>query len=253
MKRLTPGLLLFLICLPIFLISTLPVRFGLKYLPENIPLQISGAQGSIWNGEAADIRWQQQSLGRFTWKLHALPLLKAELSTDFTLKGNDLDATGSARMTRNQTLQLTDTQLQVDLSALPLSKTQLLVTAEGKINAQIRSLHYADKLVQSADADFVWKPAHITSPVKYDLGEIELQVTGENAELQGILNSHNGPIKAAGILDLSPQGLFKADIKLTPNRTTPKELRDMLPLLGRPDSNGAVKLKHQMQIPNWPS
>ena len=252
MKRIIPGLLFFFIGLAIFLLATLPVHFGLKYLPDSLPIVITGAQGTIWNGQAADIRWQNQSLGQLEWELHALPLLKAQLKTDFTLTGKDLNAHGEASVMSDQTLRFTDTSLRAQLAALPIAKAQLLVTPEGTLNASIRDLVYAENLVQSADADFIWKPASITSPVKYDLGEIELKVTGENARLEGKLDSRNSPLQATGTLELSPQGLFKADILLTPNKTTPRELRDMLPMLGKPDHNGAVKLKQQMQIPDWP-
>lgn len=253
MKRIILSLLFFLIGLTLFLIATLPVRFGLKYLPDNIPVQVTGAQGTIWNGEAVNIRWQNKSLGRLTWQLHVLPLFKAHLTTDFTLSGKDLNAQGKASITTDNTVQLIDTQLQAELAALPIPKAQLLVTPEGTLNAEIRNLVYAERLVQTADADFIWKPARITSPVKYDLGEIELKVTGTNAELTGKLDSRDGPIKANGTLDLSAQGSLKANILLTPTQTTPKELRDMLPILGKPDSHGAIGLNQTIQIPNWPS
>ncbi|RUM94920.1 MAG: hypothetical protein DSZ28_00705 [Thiothrix sp.] len=253
MKRIILSLLFFTLGLILFLMATLPIRFGLQFLPESVPVQISGAQGTVWNGEAANIRWQNQSLGQLTWKLHALPLLKAQLTTDFTLTGKDLNAQGQASITTDSSVQLTDTQLHAELAALPIPKARLLVTPEGALNATIRNLVYADNLVQTADADFFWKPARITSPVKYDLGEIELKVTGENAELTGKLDSRDGPIQANGTLNLNRKGSLKADIQLTPNQTTPKELRDMLPMLGKPDSNGAIRLKQTTQIPNWPS
>ncbi len=254
MKRIVQSTLFFLASLVLFLIATLPVQFGLQFLPNNIPLQISGAQGTIWKGEAANIRWQNKSLGRLTWNLHVLPLLKAQLTLDFTLTGNDLNAQGIASITRDKSLQLTDTRLYAKLAALPIPKSQrLVVTPEGALNAVIRNLVYAKQLVQTADADFFWKPARITSPVKYDLGEIELKVTGEKAELTGKLDSHKGPVKAKGTLDLSAQGLLKTNIQLTPTQTTPKELRNMLPMLGKPDSKGTVRLNRTIQIPNWPS
>jgi len=253
MTRALPSLLLFFISLAIFLLATLPVRFGLKYLPKDIPIEIIGAQGTIWKGEASDIRWQNRSLGTLTWKLHILPFLTAKLTTDFTLRGNGLTTEGTASTTTHQVLQLTNTHLQADLATLPIPKAQLLVTPEGTLNAQIRHLEYANNLVQTADADFLWKPARITSPLKYDLGEIELLVTGENAELEGKLDSRDGPIHASGILKLNPQGMLSANIQLTPDASTPKELRDMLPLLGKPNQEGAIRLNQQIQIPNWPS
>ena len=253
MKRIILSLLFFLVGLTLFLIATLPARFGLKYLPDNIPVQVTGAQGTIWNGEAANIRWQNKSLGRLTWQLHVLPLFKAQLTTNFTLTGSDLNAQGVASVTTDKSIQLTNTQLHAELAALPIPTAQLLVTPEGSLNAVVRNLVYANKLVQTADADFFWKPARISSPVKYDLGEIELKVMGENAELTGKLDSRDGPIKANGTLDLSAQGSLKANILLTPTQTTPKELRDMLPILGKPDSHGAIGLNQTIQIPNWPS
>ncbi len=253
MKRILKFTVLFFLACAGFLIATLPVNYLLPYLPKSMPLAINGAQGTVWKGSATQLSWQGQSLGKVEWKIHPTSLLLLRLNADFKLSGEAIHADGNAVIKKDKSVLLTNTFLDAEIAKLPLSSLNMMVVPEGKISATIRSLSIQEQKLESADADVLWENAKITSPVELKLGQVSLNITGKEGALDGILDSKDGAIKATGKLNVSPQGLLKANIKLTPDTDAPADIKDLLPMIGKPDRNGTVTIKQKIQIPNWPS
>ncbi|HGG60324.1 MAG TPA: type II secretion system protein N [Gammaproteobacteria bacterium] len=252
MKKIIKGLLLFIVALVVFLIATLPVNVVIPRLPKNLPVALSGAEGSVWRGKAAQLSVNRQPLGALEWTIHPASLLLARLNADFKLTGDGLRAKGNATVKMDKTVVLDRTLIDADVGKLPLPPQAEMVSPEGKVNATVRSLSLRDRRILDADADILWNPARITATSPLDLGQIELKVTGKDGALNGALDSKNGPLTARGKIDISPDGLLKANIRLAPHERTPAEIRDMLPMIGRPDRSGAVAINQQMKIPGWP-
>ncbi len=253
MKKIIKYLLLFIVALTVFLVATLPVSVVLPWLPKSVPLTIDGAQGTIWNGRAAQVRYDRLALGAVSWKIHPVSLLLGRLNADFRLQGEGLQAKGHVTLKPDRSLGLADTLVDAEVAKLPLPPQAALVSPAGKINATIRSLSLIDRKVQGADADILWNDAQIRSPTRMALGQLVLNVTGKNGQLNGVLESHKGPLKVKGTIDLLASGLLKTNIRLAPEPSTPREIRDIVPLLGRPDRSGAVTIRQQLRIPGWPA
>lgn len=253
MKKSLKLSLIFFLALFGFLIATLPVSFVLPFLPKSVPLTFNGAQGTVWKGSAAQLGWQRQPLGKLEWKIHPLSLLLLRLNVDFKLSGEAIRATGNALVNREQSVLLTDTILNANIAQLPLSSLNMMVIPEGEVNATIRFLSIQEQKLHSTDTDVLWNNAKITSPVTLALGQVSLKVTGDEEAFDGVLDSKDGAINAAGKLNVSRQGLLKANIRLTPAANAPADIKDLLPMIGRPDRNGTVTINQKMQIPNWPS
>ncbi len=251
MKKTIKGLLLFVVALVVFLIATLPVNLVIPRLPRGLPVALNGAEGTVWRGSAAQVSIDHKPLGALEWRVHPASLLLARLNADFKLRGDGLRARGNVTVKLDQSVQLAKTIIDADVKKLPLPPEAGMVAPEGKINATVRSLSLRDRRVTDADADILWNGARITAATPMDLGRIELKVTGKDGQLNGALDSKNGPLQARGKIDISPDGLLKANIRLSPHGDTPDEIRNMLPMIGRPDRSGAVTLIQQMKIPGW--
>lgn len=251
MKGFIKGFVLFIFAVLVFLVVTLPVQFALKFMPPNVPVKLVAAEGTVWKGSAQQLIVQGNPVGKIDWKIHPLSLLTASLNTDFTVDGIGILAKGNATVYRDQSIELSDTQISADAAKLPLPPSAQIVTPEGRINATVRSLSLINQRVDAVDSDIIWSPASITSPAEYELGEVSLNVTGKDGRLNGVLKSKDGPITANGKLNLEKNGQLKVDIKLAPNDTTPEDIREMLPMIGKPDRNGIVTIKRQINVPGW--
>ncbi len=251
MKRLLAALLLFLVSLAIFLVAGLPARFLTQYLPADVPVQLVAVDGTLWRGQAAELRWRGQPLGAVQWRVHALPLLLGRLQARLTLRGEALEARGLVTLHRDGVLVLRDALADADVAALPLEALQLLVRPAGHLQAAVRELTLRERHPWSADADLLWQPARLTSPVDFDLGGVQLTVHGRRGTLDGKLGSRGGPLDARGTLQLRPDGRLAVDVRLAPRPEAPDDLRDLLAMLGRPGPDGAVRLRQQLTVPGW--
>lgn len=250
MKKALAGLLLFAVSFAIFLIATIPARFALQYLPTNIPLRLSGIDGSIWNGSAAQASWANQPIGRIHWQLSALPLLLGKLSADVDITGEGVKAQGRVTASRDQVILLNDTTADIDLAQVPLPHN-LMATPGGRAHAVIQHATIVNRWPTALTANITWQPAKILAPFEIAIDKATLTINSVNDVLNGDLRSE-GALKSKGKVTLSRNGAFSANVNVAPTEQTPRELRDMLPMLGRPDSKGAVTVRQSLQLRGFP-
>lgn len=250
MKSILSGALLFVIALAVFLVATIPAPFALQFMPASIPLKVQGASGTVWNGQALQVSWQGYPLGKLQWKLRVLPLMLGRLKAHVILDGKGVNATGGVTAFRDQTLILDDTQITADLTKIPLPR-QLPATPDGIGTAIIHHATIINRWPTKLDGEVHWSPARILSPMELHLGDLKLMLSGKDDKLTGQLQGQ-GTLSTSGKLGLTRKGAFTANIRIAPTDKTPRELRDMLPMIGRPDSKGVVTIRQQMQLRGFP-
>ncbi len=250
MKKLSAGIALFIAAFAIFLVATIPARFALQYLPANIPLRLGGVDGSLWHGHATQATWQNQALGELTWQLSPFPLLLGKIKADIRIDGDGISANGLVTATGDQTVILTDTTIDADLSKIPLPQN-LMATPGGKASALIQHAKLENRWPTELDANITWQPAKILAPFEVNIGTATLKASAGKDMLNGDLRSE-GALDTKGKLTLSRRGAFSANLRIAPTDQTPRELRDMLPMLGRPDSKGAVTVRQSFQLRGFP-
>ncbi len=244
MKKIIKPVLFTLLVFFISLIILAPARLIYYALPENSAIQLSGVSGTIWRGRASQLVWQNQVTGKLDWKLKPLHLFIAKFAGDFNISGPDMTINGSVSIDRKQNITLTDTISILNAATLPLPPAAALITPAGKIEAEIKQLKLAGNTIQSTETKIRWKNASVTQPVQVTLGEILLDITSNDGNLKGLLSSSKeSPIDLTGNLDIDATGALKTNIKITPTNETPDDILDLLPLLGKPDQNGAVSVK----------
>lgn len=95
MKRAVLYVVIFIVCFSVSLIMGLPVSWVLQQAPTVKGLDIQGAHGSVWQGQASSVRWQRQNLGQVNWDFQWSSLFtgKAEFSVRFG-RGSDMNIRG---------------------------------------------------------------------------------------------------------------------------------------------------------------
>lgn len=248
MKRWIKPTLFTLLVFFISLVVTTPARWLQNFIPPNSPVTLQSVTGTIWKGEATQLSWQKNPLGKLDWTLQPLSLLTGKLGANFNLENEGILVNGKALIDRKQQVKLTDTRADIEINKLPLDTARMLITAEGRINADVRKLIIINQTIDSADATLVWKTASISAPIAMPLGEITLEVSGENGNLTGKLKSNNSPVDASGTLAIAKNGQLTSNIRLKPNSKTPQDIRELLPALGKQERDGSVKLHYQGRL-----
>lgn len=242
MKRLFHLFLLFFIVLAASVIAHLPASFVYQQSPAIRGLDVSGISGTIWHGQANDVRWQGTNAGQVRWDFSALNLFqgKVEYSLRFG-KGSDLELTGTGAAGYS----LQGPYISNVLASMPVSKITervaipVPVEAKGTLELTLNNYVYAQPWCKQAEGALVWNGSKVDSPLgTLELGTVFTDFTcSENKiELKG---DHDAP-QASGAVsaELTPNMLYKLSAWFKPGAELPDSMSSQLKWLGNPDNDG---------------
>ncbi len=248
MKRMISIGLLVTACYLFFLVQQCPVARVLPWLPLPPGLTLSGARGTLWQGEFDQISWQGKVLQKVGWQLPVSslllfdPVLQLQFNDRETLRGQaELGWSGGVR--------LRDVDLQADsawlLSQAP-ARLPVPVTAAGQLHLQLAELQLTPTGCQSLNGTLLWRGAEVQSPMgtllldtaKADLGCKQGKVTAT-------IKQASSQLALSGEGEIDFRGNYGFQGKLTPEPALPPAFAQGINFLGQRDSQGAVRLNYQ--------
>lgn len=248
MKRMISIGLLVTACYLCFLVQQCPVARVLPWLPLPPGLTLSGARGTLWQGELDQISWQGKVLQKVGWQLPVSslllfdPVLQLQFNDRETLRGQaELGWSGGVR--------LRDVDLQADsawlLSQAP-ARLPVPVTAAGQLHLQLAELQLTPTGCQSLNGTLLWRGAEVQSPMgtllldtaKADLGCKQGKVTAT-------IKQASSQLALSGEGEIDFRGNYGFQGKLTPEPALPPAFAQGINFLGQRDSQGAVRLNYQ--------
>ena len=248
MKRMISIGLLVTACYLCFLVQQCPVARVLPWLPLPSGLTLSGARGTLWQGELDQISWQGKVLQKVGWQLPVSslllfdPVLQLQFNDRETLRGQaELGWSGGVR--------LRDVDLQADsawlLSQAP-ARLPVPVTAAGQLHLQLAELQLTPTGCQSLNGTLLWRGAEVQSPMgtllldtaKADLGCKQGKVTAT-------IKQASSQLALSGEGEIDFRGNYGFQGKLTPEPALPPAFAQGINFLGQRDSQGAVRLNYQ--------
>lgn len=237
------------------LIAKTPAQFVAERYRESLPVTLSGIEGSIWVGRAAQLSYADIQLHALTWQIHPLALMTGQLHADLDLLEGPITGKAQVKTALDRSLQLTQTRLRLPADQLQIP--DLSAEFAGDLNVRIDHLELADATdpwprgeggVPDIQAQVVWQSAGLTAPLQLALGQFVLALTNRDGELRGDLTSPEGPLETQGNIRIQAGGQYDLVLRLQPRGDAPDDLRQMLELLGRPDRSGAVTLRQSGNI-----
>lgn len=237
------------ICFLIFLFVQIPATFGWQFVPANIKkqVQLSGIQGTVWNGSAATSYFNGQDTGRMRWQLSPFALIVGKLGVSFDLVGKS--GTLSGELLMNQT-ELSASNIKSNMRAsffnsFLAKQLPLPVMLQGKINADLDSVYFErGKRIQFSGL-VSWHNAEVQGIQTIPLGLVTLNadMTDTGSSIK-IINKDN-PLDIKGDITLSHNGQYDINIGLLNRDNSRKDLKDMLSFLGAADSSGRYHFKQK--------
>lgn len=231
--------LAYLVCL----IAYLPAQQVLSRIPKGVGFTSDGVSGTLWSGHASTMRYQNVSLNDVEWNLAFLPLLLANLSLDVDA-GNPRDRSkisvsgeitlSASRLRANRLSIYAPTQTLASLygHALPVSPFGRTV-----VNLDDADIVF-DGSCKTLSGDVQW----LNSEVQSDFGNVSL------GNFEGQLSCELGrgalTVNEANQLGLNATITHQANQRFTvkgtlkPGNDLPTNIKNMLNILGEPDSQG---------------
>lgn len=221
-----------------------PSRLFSDQLQAQTPLELSHISGNLWSGHAANAHYGEIDLGELHWRLSPWSLMFGEANTALQIKGPRISATGRVRARENSPIRLE--QAKITLPASLVHHLQNIpVDLQGNIEADITLLEADQGGLLALDAQIHWRGAAVEAPIKMTLGDYQLSFETQDKLIKGKLKNRGGPLRTSGDINISNKRRYSLVLNLAPNAGADEGLRNLLPLLGKADSRGAVTIREQ--------
>ncbi|WP_375752166.1 type II secretion system protein N [Vibrio sp. HN007] len=242
MKRIIYFSLLFLFVLTASVIAHLPASFVFNQIPKIRGLDVTGISGTIWHGQANEVRWQGTNAGQFRWNFSAMKLLqgKAEYALRFG-RGSDIQLTGTGNMGyglqglyAERVLASIPVNAIMERAAIPFP-----IDAKGTVELTLNSFQYVQPWCGEAKGALVWNGSEIDSPLgTLELGTVFTDFTCSDNKLT--LSGNHEAAQASGAMDteLTPDMRYKLSAWFKPGAELPEAMQSQLKWLGNPENDG---------------
>lgn len=243
----------------LMLLATLPISFVLPYLPKNIPIQLSQASGTIWQGQASSMRYQNIELGQLNWDIHPLSLFLGQLSSHINLKGDQITLDSQAVLHWDKTLQLSQTQAEIEASFLQHFK-KIPAQLAGTFNLDLDSVVVKIPSKQAnakpplplIQGKIEWRKAQLVSPLDMPLGAYRLILKTRDQTQLGQLNSLDAPIDLDTKLQLDQKYNYQIKGKIKANKEANLLLKSGIASLGQAKADGYIPIDQKGNLQKSP-
>jgi general secretion pathway protein N len=207
-------------------------------------IQVFGARGNLWQGQATSINLAGIQLQTVRWQLRPLSLLILRVSHRVTAQteGGELDAVISRSLLG--TLRVSSLKGSLPVEQLGPSLQLPVLPVSGRMQFELDQLKLSNgRPIQAKGVvEFKGLVFSFTSPPAA-LGSYrgELSTTDEIIKLT--ITSESGDVEANGSAEVKPEGQYTLDLKLRPRATASASVSGLLQSLGRSDAEGWYLLR----------
>jgi general secretion pathway protein N len=222
----------------VFLVAMIPAVQLSKRLPAGYAM--TGVNGTIWSGQAAEFRIDGQPVGAFEWFCRPWHLVMLRWSCRATLqpRGGQFTADLSGGF-RGDGLEATNIHGQSPIAAFEGIATPSGWT--GRLELDIERIRIVDRRAGEATGKMFVRELRAPGAGGAELGDFEL-VVGEGAvgtdRLTGRLSDLGGPLRVRGAIELMSDGQYFMSGEAAPGPGAGPAIFDTLSFLGPPDASG---------------
>ncbi len=222
-----------------------PASIAEKFLPSNI--STAGLSGTLLNGNAQNIVIDKVSIQNTKWSSNPLSLLTGKVQADVSINSNNIK--GEFETTyAGSSVYTKDIDLVGELSLLSPYFERLGLTIHGQFDAKFDKLDIKNGIPNNADGILNTSNTSILGLLPLNLGDVSSEFSPLENGFQVYLNNQNGELDLNGVINISSNGVYNADLTLTKNASTPDNVLQTIQLIGKKINEESVKLIHQGQL-----
>jgi general secretion pathway protein N len=228
-----------------FLLILMPVNIVLQWVSLPSKLQLGTVSGSIWHSQISMATYEKFTVNSIDVQLNAFSLLildpQLELSFGGALvSGPEGYATIDGLLTAPR---VTDGSLSLQASNItPYLNLPLLIEAHDYIDIQLDEFIAGEAICSKLIGKISWKKASVTVlDQKVNLGKLSTNLSCQQGDAILTLDEENDlglSFSATVGQNFSTSG----NGYLTPKESMPKAIQQVVPFLGKPDSQGRYRL-----------
>jgi general secretion pathway protein N len=237
----------------LFMVWRLPATVAYDMAAESLgeQVQLAGITGTVWEGEAQQLQYQNKLVAGTRWKLSPWGLLLGRLNGLIKLTHDEgyLQAQASVPFGGGE-IALSEIKGKLPLALIQQHLTMIPLPLQGEMSLKLDTLMVSGEgQVQQADGRIVWHQAGVQVMDKLQFGDLQMSLHSVEGEgIEGTISDSGGPLQINANFTLSAEGIYTLEGQAKPGESAPKELRNSLAMLGKVDSQGNYPLKYSGKL-----
>ncbi len=250
MKRVVLYVVIFFSFFSVSLLLGLPASWALQQSPKVRGLDIRGAQGTVWQGQASNVHWQGQNFGEVNWDFQWSALLagKAEIAVRFG-RGSDIDARGRGFVGYDV---FGGAYVKKMVASLPASQVTeqirlpVPIDVDGQLELNIHRATYAAPWCAEGSGTLVWSASGVQSPLgRLELGSVVANLSCKDSVLTASGEQQSPQVSAAFSAELMPNQHYSTKAWFKPGAEFPTAMAEQLQWLGNPNTQGQYEFDYK--------
>ena len=233
-------------------VTQLPAHLLTKVMPADSPVQLNGLSGTLWQGTATQVQFQQWTLQNVRWQFKPAALFKGQLALQIQAipsEGGKLDGDcgiNFARQLHCQPLNIED----IPASALtPYLQQYMVPDLKGTLQASLNELRWNGKQAL-ANGHLEWQDAGLQiEPQPFGNYTAILSVGQDNAQQFQISAAPDASYLLDGTVTVQASGQYTTNLTLKPAASANPMASTLLTgMLGGAQADGSFLIKKQGNV-----
>lgn len=209
-----------------------------QYAAIPAQLRVDGIQGTLWQGRAAQVRWQRYDLGAVNWSLDIGALFSGRLQAQVRVGqgGGLVVGRGTLGLNRQGAFaQNVVASLSVEQILPWLPRPPVPLDVQGQVEFNIQHWDYQAPWCRSAKGSVVLNTQGVGTPIaELTTGPVVAPFTCQDSALSVAGNQQSDQVESAFTLDLTPDRRYQTRAWFTPQSNFPPALQEQLKWLPAP-------------------
>ncbi len=234
------------IALLVGLLSLFPARVAYQWFPAPT-FNLAGISGSVWNGQARQMKSGGLYLQDLHWRIKPLSLFVGQLR--YKIEASPASGFIDGEVSLNLSGAVTASDLRGSMSLQPFGQLVGIRGLSGTLNVEFERLVIENEMPTAANG--VFEVLNLIAPNihRASIGGYRAEFfTQDTGVVASIEDMDDGLIDVAGSLQLLADGTYKFVAQLAPKNNTPANVRQQLQLLGSANDRGQHELRLEGQL-----
>lgn len=237
-------------------LGQLPASLILSKLPADLPVQLQGINGTLWQGGAATLRSQGVQINNLQWDLRLSPLLKGHLAA--ALHGNlaqggkfdgicNINLVGALRCAP---LNLSNVPAQ---ALAPYLQSLMIPPLSGTFRASLSNVEWDQQTLPRLSGHGEWREAGVQmAPQRFGTYTAIISA-GENGTQQiSLASAPDAAFSLNGTVSVQANGQYQSQIELKPGGSVDEGTKQFLSnFIVQPQPDGTYRIQEQGQLPGF--
>jgi len=236
----------------VFLIATIPADRVYSLAQTKLPFALTAdnIDGSIWAGDASQVRVAGEQIQRLEWRWFPWTLFLGRVDYRLLLSDGNNGMRGRVGYGLSGNVSFNDLSLDA-----PIAKFQRFMdlgrfSIDGQVVAKVATAQIVNGRLRNVEGNLEWRNGAVKAPQAVRLGSYKMAISTVDDNVQAkVTSAENSALVADGIFVLEPDGNYRFTGAFTPRDPNDGVLLQALRLMGQQGSDGKFNVSFTGKMP----